>query len=106
MKDAFKIRRDLIVDRLNTIDGISCDTPGGAFYVFPDISNLINRNVAGKIIKTALDLCLIILEAKSVVSVAGNSFGANNNIRFSYATSEDIINEAMNRLEEVILDCN
>jgi aspartate aminotransferase len=106
MKDAFKIRRDLIVDRLNAINGISCDTPGGAFYVFPDISNLININVSGKIIKSALDLCLILLEAKSVVSVAGNSFGANNNIRFSYATSENIINEAMNRLEEVILDCN
>ena len=106
MKDAFKIRRDLIVKRLNAIDGISCDTPGGAFYVFPDISNLINRNVSGKIIKSALDLCLILLETKSVVSVAGNSFGSNNNIRFSYATSEDIINEAMDRLETIILDCN
>ena len=106
MKDAFKVRRDLIVKRLNAIDGISCDTPGGAFYVFPDISNLINRNVSGKIIKSALDLCLILLEMKSVVSVAGNSFGSNNNIRFSYATSEDIINEAMDRLETIILDCN
>ena len=106
MKDAFKIRRDLIVDRLNSMDGISCDIPGGAFYVFPDISNLINRNVYGKIIKSALDLCLILLESKSVVSVSGNSFGADNNIRFSYATSEDIINKAMDRLEEVILDCN
>jgi len=106
MKEAFKVRRDLIVKRLNAIDGISCDTPGGAFYVFPDISNLINRNVSGKIIKSALDLCLILLETKSVVSVAGNSFGSNNNIRFSYATSEDIINEAMDRLEAIILDCN
>ena len=106
MKEAFKVRRDLIVKRLNAIDGISCDTPGGAFYVFPDISNLINRNVSGKIIKSALDLCLILLETKSVVSVAGNSFGSNNNIRFSYATSEDIINEAMDRLETIILDCN
>ena len=106
MKSAFRIRRDLIVDRLNSMDGVSCDLPGGAFYVFPDISNLINRNVYGKIIKSALDLCLILLESKSVVSVAGNSFGADNNIRFSYATSEDIINKAMDRLEEVILDCN
>jgi len=106
MKSAFRIRRDLIVDRLNSMDGVSCDVPGGAFYVFPDISNLINRNVYGKIIKSALDLCLILLESKSVVSVAGNSFGADNNIRFSYATSEDIINKAMDRLEEVILDCN
>ena len=50
MKDAFKIRRDLIVDRLNSMDGVSCGIPGGAFYVFPDISDLINRNVYGKII--------------------------------------------------------
>ncbi len=106
MKAAFKIRRDLIVNRLNSMDGISCDIPGGAFYVFPDISNLINRNVCGKIIKSALDLCLVLLESQSVVSVAGNSFGANHNIRFSYATSEDTINEAMNRLEKIILDCN
>ena len=49
---------------------------------------------------------MILLEEKSVVSVAGNSFGADQNIRFSYATSEQVINEAMNKLEEVILDCN
>mgnify|MGYP001221887199 CR=1 FL=1 len=106
MKEAFKIRRDLIVNRLNSIDNISCDTPGGAFYVFPDVSNLINTNVYGKIIKSALDLCLILLDKQSVVSVAGNSFGSNKNIRFSYATSEAIINEAMDRLEKIILDCN
>jgi len=106
MKKAFQKRRDLIVNRLNSIEGISCDLPGGAFYVFPDIKNLIDRNLSGKIIKSALDLCLILLETKSVVSVAGNSFGANENIRFSYATSEQVINEAMDRFEEVILDCN
>lgn len=106
MKKAFKIRRDLIVNRLNSIDGISCNIPGGAFYVFPDIKNLINRKLYGKIIKSALDLCLILLETKSVVSVAGDSFGADENMRFSYATSEEVINKAMDRLEEVILDCN
>ena len=106
MKAAFKNRRDLIVNRLNQIDNISCDIPGGAFYVFPDISKIINRKLYGKIIKSALDLCLILLEKKSVVTVAGDSFGANGNIRFSYATSEDVINKAMDSFKEIIEKCN
>jgi len=105
MRDAFKIRRDLIVDRLNSIDGISCDLPGGAFYVFPNIDKIINRNLDGKIIKNSLDLCMLLLERQSVVSVSGNSFGADQNIRFSYATSEDIINKAMDKLKELIDEC-
>jgi len=102
MKQAFHTRRDIIVNRLNDMEHISCGTPYGAFYVFPNIKKLINRNLDGKIIKSALDLCMILLEKKSVVSVAGDSFGSNHNIRFSYATSESIINEAMNRFEELL----
>jgi len=105
MRNAFKIRRDLIVNRLNKIDGISCDTPGGAFYVFPDISNIINRNLDGKIIKNSLDLCMLLLEKESVVSVSGDSFGADNNIRFSYAISDDVINRAMDKLKALIDKC-
>ena len=104
-REAFKIRRDLIVDRLNSIDGISCDLPGGAFYVFPNISKIINRNLDGKIIKNSLDLCMLLLERQSVVSVSGDSFGADQNIRFSYATSEEIINKAMDKLKELIDEC-
>jgi len=102
MKQAFHTRREIIVNRLNDMEHISCGTPYGAFYVFPNIKKLINRNLDGKIIKSALDLCMILLEKKSVVSVAGDSFGSNHNIRFSYATSESIINEAMNRFEELL----
>ena len=102
MRDAFKIRRDLIVERLNLIDGISCDIPGGAFYVFPNFSKIINRNLDGKIIKNSLDLSMLLLERESVVSVSGESFGASDNIRFSYATSEDIIIKAMDKLEKLI----
>ena len=102
MKEAFHRRRDIIVKRLNKMDNIDCLNPHGAFYVFPNIEKFINRKHNGKIIKSALDLCMILLEKKSVVSVAGDSFGAMNNIRFSYATSEDIINEAMNRFESLL----
>ena len=102
MKRAFHKRRDLIVDRLNNIDGVSCDTPGGAFYVFPNFKEIINRNVSGNNIKSALDLCMMLLEEKLVVSVSGESFGADDNIRFSYATSEETINDAMDRLEALL----
>ena len=105
MRNAFKIRRDLIVNRLNSIDGISCKTPGGAFYVFPNISNIINRNLDGKIIKNSLDLCMLLLEKESVVSVSGDSFGSDNNIRFSYAISDDVINRAMDKLKALIDKC-
>jgi len=102
MKEAFKKRRDIIVSRLNAMDGVTCDTPGGAFYVFPNFKEIINRNLNGNYIKSALDLCMMLLENKSVVSVSGESFGAQENIRFSYATSEATIHEAMDRLEALI----
>jgi len=102
MKEAFKKRRDIIVSRLNAMDGVTCDTPGGAFYVFPNFKEIINRNLNGNNIKSALDLCMMLLENKSVVSVSGESFGAQENIRFSYATSEATIHEAMDRLEALI----
>ena len=102
MKKAFKKRRDIIVSRLNAIDGVTCDRPGGAFYVFPNFKEIINRNLNGNNIKSALDLCMLLLENKSVVSVSGESFGAQENIRFSYATSEATIHEAMDRLEALI----
>ena len=102
MKKAFQKRRDLIVSRLNSMDGVTCDSPGGAFYVFPNFKEIINRNVSGNNIKSALDLCMMLLDKKLVVSVSGESFGADENIRFSYATSEAIINDAMDRLEALI----
>tara|TARA_Y100001970_G_C14199193_1_gene840064 strand:- start:769 stop:1956 length:1188 start_codon:yes stop_codon:yes gene_type:complete len=102
MRSAFKKRRDIIVNRLNAIPGVKCDSPGGAFYVFPNFKEIINRNLDGNIVKSALDLCLMLLEKKSVVSVSGESFGAKHNIRFSYATSESVIDDAMNRLEALV----
>ena len=102
MKKAFHLRRNLIVERLNNIDGVTCGMPGGAFYVFPNFKEIINRNVSGNNIKSALDLCMMLLEQKLVVSVSGESFGADDNIRFSYATSEKTINDAMDRLEALL----
>ena len=101
MVNTFKVRRDLIIDGLNSIDHIICDTPKGAFYVFPDISYYLNTSYKNKIIKSAYDLSMILLEEQYIVTVSGESFGAPNNIRFSYATSEENILQLIDRLKSI-----
>ena len=101
MVNTFKVRRDLIIDGLNSIDHIICDIPKGAFYVFPDISYYLNKSYKNKIIKSAYDLSMILLEEEYIVTVSGESFGAPNNIRFSYATSEETIRQLINRLKSI-----
>jgi len=96
MRSIFKKRRDYIVGRLNKIEGVKCSTPGGAFYVFPDFSAYFG----GGNIKGSDDLSLYFLEQKAVVTVAGNAFGSDNNIRFSYAASENDLYKAMDLVEE------
>ena len=102
MKTAFKNRRDFVVSELNKIDGVSCDSPGGAFYVFPNISKLLNRKYEGKLIITPNDLSLALLDAYSIVTVSGESFGSNSNIRLSYATSDKMLEDALNKLSEFV----
>ena len=101
MVNTFKVRRDLIIDGLNSIDHIICDIPKGAFYVFPDVSYYLNKSYKNKIIKSAYDLSMILLEEQYIVTVSGESFGAPNNIRFSYATSEENICQLINRLKSI-----
>ena len=85
MKNSFKIRRDLMVNRLNNIKGISCLIPGGAFYAFPNFKNYIGKSLNNTKIKSATQITMYLLEKKYVVSVPGKEFGSPNNIRFSYA---------------------
>ena len=102
MRDAFKIRREFIVNRLNSIEGVSCEMPGGAFYVFPEFKDYLGRSFNGEKINTSLDLSMYFLNEKAVVTVAGDSFGAPNNIRFSYAASEEELNNALDRVEDAL----
>jgi aspartate aminotransferase len=102
MRDAFKIRRNLIVDRFNSINGVTCEMPGGAFYVFPDFKNYLGKKFNGKEINTSSDLSMYFLNEKAVVTVSGDSFGAKNNIRFSYAASEKNLNNALDRVENAL----
>ena len=97
--NAFKNRRDLVVNKLNQIEGIKCDLPGGAFYVFPNISQLLNKTFESSMINTPNDLSLCLLNKYSIVTVSGESFGSNNNIRLSYAASDKILEDALNKIE-------
>ena len=99
MREIFKMRRDFVVNRLNNMKGVNCDTPGGAFYVFPDFSAYIGND---KKIKSSDDLSMYWLEQKSVVTVAGKAFGSDNNVRFSYAASNEDLSKAMDLVEETL----
>ena len=83
----FHKRRGVIVDRLNTIPGIHCLKPAGAFYVFPNIAGLIGKSANGKKLNSPCDVADYLLEEAKVAGVPGEDFGSQQHIRFSYATS-------------------
>lgn len=101
MRDQFKVRRDFLVKALNGLDGVNCFTPGGAFYVFPDISGYIgSKKPDGSTIETSTDLCLYLLDEFGLALVPGDAFGEPNGIRMSYAASMEDLQEAMKRFAE------
>ena len=102
MIDEFEVRRDLILNLLKDIEGFSCNTPEGAFYVFPDVSAFFGKTLNGTLIKNATDFSLYLLEAALVATVTGDAFGNPNCIRISYAASQDQIKEAMIRIKKVV----
>jgi aspartate aminotransferase len=102
MKQAFEERRNVIVERLNAIPGVSCRMPGGAFYAFPDISGLIGKRVGERVIDGSDDLAAYLLEEARVAVVPGSGFGADRYIRLSYATSKEKILTGVERMEAAI----
>jgi aspartate aminotransferase len=100
-RTSFEARRNLVVDALNAIPGLSCLKPEGAFYVFPNMKGLIGKTTPeGKLIGNSADLCTYLLEHGLVAAVAGSAFGMEGYFRISYATSEKILTEAMKRIRE------
>ncbi|HEX7820104.1 MAG TPA: pyridoxal phosphate-dependent aminotransferase [Sphingobium sp.] len=98
---AFKKRRDLVVAMLNDAPGLSCPTPEGAFYVYPDASGVIGKKTpAGKVIETDEDLINYFLDDHRVAAVHGGAFGLSPAFRISYATSEEILKVACTRIQE------
>jgi aspartate aminotransferase len=102
MVAAFHSRRDLVVGLLKEIPGVKINVPEGAFYVFPDVSSFFGKTLKGVEIKDADDLSMYLLEHANVATVTGDAFGNPDCIRFSYATSEDILTEALRRIKEAL----
>ena len=98
MRDEFKKRRDFMVKSLNAIDGVDCFTPGGAFYVFPDISAHLGKSTPdGNKLNTSTDLCLYLLDQFGLAVVPGDAFGEPNGLRMSYSAAMSDLEEAMDR---------
>lgn len=102
MRKVFAQRREYIVERINSIDDVSCIYPDGAFYVMMNVDKLIGRTLGGKVINDGDDFALAFLETAKVAAVPCSGFGAPNYIRFTYATSMENIERGMNRLEEFL----
>jgi aspartate aminotransferase len=98
--DEFKKRRDYLVSELDGISGISCSVPGGAFYVFPNVSGLFGKTYGGQRIENSVDLAQYLLEKGKIATVPGVAFGAEGYIRISFATSMENIVEGVRRLKE------
>jgi aspartate aminotransferase len=98
----FQKRRDIIVERLNAIDGITCRKPEGAFYVFPNIGRLLNKSSRGKKLSSPCEIADYLLEEAKVAAVPGEDFGSNAHIRFSYATSLEDIEKGCARIREAL----
>ncbi|MDR1245343.1 MAG: pyridoxal phosphate-dependent aminotransferase [Endomicrobium sp.] len=98
----FEKRRDYIVTRLNAIRGITCRKPEGAFYVFPNIKELLGKAFNSKTINTDLEFADYLLNYAKIAVVPGTAFGAEGYIRLSYATSLENIKSGMDRLETAL----
>jgi aspartate aminotransferase len=103
--EAFRGRRDLVVSMLNQANGLTCPTPEGAFYVYPDASDCMGKTTPeGKVIENDSDLIDYFLDAVKVAAVPGVAFGLSPGFRISYATSEEILTEACIRIQKACGD--
>ena len=99
MVKAFKRRRNMVLEELGQIQGILKYSPHGAFYLFPDVSHYFGKSFGERQINNASDLCFYLLEEANVAVVPGSAFGSPNNIRISYAASDEELKEALGRIK-------
>lgn len=100
MVDAFRRRRALMVEGLSKVPGFKVNQPMGAFYVFPDVSALFGRSFNGKRLENANDVAFFLLEEAKVATVSGAAFGTPECVRLSYAAADDVLAEAVRRIDE------
>ncbi|CAN5480787.1 pyridoxal phosphate-dependent aminotransferase [soil metagenome] len=101
MRKSFERRRNLIVTELNKIDGLECPMPEGAFYVYPDVTGLLNRSWGGVTPTTSLELADLILDQAEVAVVPGEAFGPSGYLRLSYALGDEPLLEGVRRLQKL-----
>lgn len=104
MVEAFRRRKELVVKLAREIPGLKINNPAGAFYLFPNVSAFFGKSYNGKTIENARDMSFYLLEVAHVATVSGTAFGNKNCIRFSYATSDELLEEAMKRIKKALAD--
>jgi aspartate aminotransferase len=104
MVGVFRQRRDAMVSGLSKIDGLACELPEGAFYVFPDVRGVFGRPLGpkGRVVQSSAELCAYLLDDALVVTVPGEAFGTPGFVRFSYALGMDQLQEGMARVQEAL----
>jgi aspartate aminotransferase len=102
MQQAFRDRRDFLVDLLKALPGFSVNIPKGAFYLFPDVSSYFGKQHNRTVIKNAGDLSMYLLNEAHVALVPGDAFGSPECLRFSYATSKEELTEAIERIAKAL----
>lgn len=98
----YQKRRDLAVEKISAMPGLSCTVPSGAFYLFASIEGLLGKRLGTKVIRNDLDFVEYILEESKVAIVPGGPFGAPNHFRISFATSQELLKEGLNRMATAI----
>jgi len=106
MLDSFKRRRDLVLNLMKDIPGWKINVPQGAFYVFPDVHHYFGKRNGTTVIKNPGDLCMYLLKDAKVSLVTGEAFGDDKCVRFSYATSDKLLVEAIRRIKESLARLN
>ncbi|MFA6186745.1 MAG: pyridoxal phosphate-dependent aminotransferase [Phycisphaerae bacterium] len=100
MRIEFEKRAKFMAERLNSIKGVICPKPTGAFYCFPDVSAHFGRTIGGAKINNSMDFAAALLEQANVALVPGGPFGCDKNVRFSFATSMELITKGIDRFEK------
>ena len=102
MREAFARRGSLMHDMLNAIGGVSCMKPQGAFYCFPNVRGLLNRDLGGSTASTTLELADLVLERAKVAFVPGEAFGAPGYARFSFALADEDLRQGIEQLASFV----
>ena len=102
MRREYQKRRDYIINELNTIEGIDCNIPSGAFYAYPNVSKLYGSKYGDQVITDSVGFCAYVLDETQVALVPGLAFGTDDFVRISYATSMENIKTGMGRIKRAI----